>query len=317
MAILRLAQTVAPVIEPVTLAEAKAHMRVDSGSIGDDITVSQCIIPNTYAPSTTTGSAVDVSNTKTLVILNAGTVSGTLDVKLKDGDTSTGTFTDVSGSTFARVSSTNDNATYELEYTGTKRYIRANAVIGTTNATFTVNVTAQEPTASDDSLITTLITVARQNVENILNISIQNQTWTWYLDDFPTSDDIWLPRPPLATTSGISITYTESGDTTAYSNTVGTSTYSADTVSSPGRIVLKYGYSWPSVSLETNNPIKVTYIGGYGTTRSDVPEPIRQGILITVAELYENREDTIFNLNVNHVNWLKRLLSPYQNWWPM
>jgi len=320
MAILRMAQTVAPVLEPVTLLEAKNHMRVDSGDIADDTTVSQTVVPDEYTPTTgTNGTPVDVANSKTLMIVNAGTVvgSGKLDIKMQEADSTGGIWNDVEDGSFTQITVANDNATFELEYTGSKQYLRSHHVLATANATFTVNITEQAPTAVDDTLITTLITVARQHVERITNLSLINQTRTFYMDNFPNSNEIWLPRPPFSSTSGLAIEYTGSGETTAYDNAVSTSTYSADTISKPGRLILRDGYTWPSASLETNNPIRVTYLAGYGSNRSSVPEPLKQAILITIDELYENREDTVFNLNVGQIGWLNRLLAPYKNWWPM
>jgi uncharacterized phiE125 gp8 family phage protein len=44
--------------------------------------------------------------------------------------------------------------------------------------------------------------------------------------------------------------------------------------------------------LQTLNAIKIRYITGYGDKAANVPEDYRQAILILVAHLFENREQT-------------------------
>ena len=83
--------------------------------------------------------------------------------------------------------------------------------------------------------------------------------------------------------------YTKSGETAAYANTFSSTKYSANTVAWPGRVQLKYGADWPSETLETNEPIKVTFVAGYGATRALIPDEIKQCILMYVDDLYQHR----------------------------
>lgn len=326
---LALNQSVAPTLEPITLLEAKQHLRVDSGSLDDNLTVGTTILPATYSAGTETGTAVDVSNSQVLAVFTVGIAlaTSTVDVKLQESDDDV-TYTDVSGGTFTQVTPANDNTVYELEYTGTRQYIKAVAVVANADATFTVNINEAAPTSAEDTLITTLITVARQYVEQIANISIMNQTWEYYLNSFYDThgnngiydqrrdyNSIWLPNPPLVSVT--SIEYTIAGDSTDYSNTFAASNYHVDAVRKPGRIVLTNGSSYPTNTLETNNPVKITFIAGFGALRSDVPEPLKNVIKIVLAELYENREDTVFSMRVERIGWYQRLLAQYRNWWPM
>lgn len=58
-------------------------------------------------------------------------------------------------------------------------------------------------------------------------------------------------------------------------------------------VYLRYGQSWPSVTLRPHQGICITYIAGYGDAGSNVPATIRQGLLLLIGEWYEHRENII------------------------
>jgi len=136
----------------------------------------------------------------------------------------------------------------------------------------------------DDTLISSLITSARQYIERAIRRALITQTWRASIDEFPATGEIILPKPPLQSVT--SIQYTDINDSTS---TVSSSTYTVDTDSEPGRIVLKYGQTWPSSSLAVTNPIQITFVAGYGLA-ADVPAHFKQVILLLVGHWYENRE---------------------------
>lgn len=142
-------------------------------------------------------------------------------------------------------------------------------------------------TTADDTYIGTLITVARQNVESHLRRSLINQTWEVVLDAFPAGV-IRLPKPPLASVTSIKYTDDEGNEST-YSS----ANYVVDTDTEPGRVVLKSGQTWPAVTLAAANGVRVRYVAGYGAAGSNVPQAIRQAILLVIGSLYENREDVL------------------------
>ena len=142
-------------------------------------------------------------------------------------------------------------------------------------------------TTADDTYIGTLITVARQNVESHLRRALISQTWEVVLDDFPAGV-IRLPKPPLASVTSIKYTDDEGNEST-YSS----ANYVVDTDTEPGRVVLKSGQTWPAVTLAAVNGVRVRYVAGYGAAGSNVPQAIRQAILLVIGSLYENREDVL------------------------
>ena len=142
-------------------------------------------------------------------------------------------------------------------------------------------------TTADDTYIGTLITVARQNVESHLRRALISQTWEVVLDAFPAGV-IRLPKPPLASVT--SIKYTDDDGVEA---TYSSDNYVVDSDTEPGRVVLKSGQTWPAVTLAAANGVRVRYVAGYGAAGSNVPQAIRQAILLVIGSLYENREDVL------------------------
>ena len=109
---------------------------------------------------------------------------------------------------------------------------------------------------ADDAYISTLITAARQWVETQTGRAIVNQTWVDYRDLF--ADDMTLAIAPLS-----SVTNIKYYDTGGVLQTLAPSAYTADTVPTPGRVVLAYAQSWPAVQ-DVVNAVQTTYVAGYG-----------------------------------------------------
>lgn len=138
----------------------------------------------------------------------------------------------------------------------------------------------------EDAYINTLITVARRTVEFIRNEALVTQTWNLLLDAWPEGDTLRIPKPPLQSVS--SITYK---DTDGDAATFATANYIVDTDKVPGEVVLAHGQSWPGTALYPTSPITVQFVAGYGDTANDVPEEVRQAMLLMIGHWYENREE--------------------------
>ena len=134
----------------------------------------------------------------------------------------------------------------------------------------------------EDSLIADYLEAAERQVETELAIGLQEQTLVLRLDRFP-GRRIRLPRPPL--TSVTSITYT---DTNGASQTLATDQYTVNTFTMPGEIVEAWGKSWPT-TRDIPNAVVVTYVTGYAQPE-DVPQMVRNAILLSAGDLFWNRE---------------------------
>lgn len=156
----------------------------------------------------------------------------------------------------------------------------------------------------DDALINLCISSARMYFENSCQIHIAQKTVQLCMDSFPPT------VPNLTVTSNInypfqtkyypfdgtiylqgpvqsveSVTYI---DTNLVEQTFGNCR--VDLVSSPARITLTTGTTWPTTAKLTNS-VKVNYTAGFHHER--VPKLLKSGMLFYVGHLYENREGVI------------------------
>lgn len=210
-----LVQTVAPSTEPISLAEAKAHLRIDSEDLADDISTEISIAPGDHvvaASYSLQGDAVEVSGYDVLVNLVSGAnaTGGTVDVKLQESNDGS-TWSDVSSGAFTQVTGDNDNAVQEKAYTGSYRYIRAVATVAVATCDFGVEVIKKAGPAVEEDLLSAIITAARQYCEDLQNRAYITQVWELWLDRWPGKDYIEIPLPPLqqpAVTAGSFVTST-------------------------------------------------------------------------------------------------------------
>jgi uncharacterized phiE125 gp8 family phage protein len=300
-----------PATEPVSLTEVKNQLRLTSATIADDLSTTQSIAPGSHAVAASyslKGTGVNVLGYPALVNLVSGTngTSGTVDVKIQESDTDSDTaYTDWTGGAFTQVTTANDNATYEKEYTGTKTYIRVVATVGTIACEFGVEIIKQVKTRTDDDYLTSLITAARTRAENLCG-PIITQAWDGYLDDWPSGDTITIEK--LRCTAITSVKYLIEDDTEL--TTLDSDTYTTDFVSTHARIRLKDGEDWPDDDLELLNPIVIRFTCGYST----VPAALKQAILFLVAHWYSNREAVSNTPLVDVPNTFTDLLVDYRDW---
>ena len=163
-------------------------------------------------------------------------------------------------------------------------------------------------TSADDTLIDAMVKAARVYFEeSLLGRALITQTWDYYLDGWPASNAIQIPKPPLA-----SVTHVKYTDEDGTQSTFSSSDYSVDTDSFFGRVVLDADASWPADNLHPKNPIVIRFVAGYGTAGSDLPEDIWHGLKIMVADLYEARETVVTGTIVARLNTIQMLTENYR-----
>ena len=158
--------------------------------------------------------------------------------------------------------------------------------------------------SNDGTTLTTLITSAREYVEEYTRRALLSQTWTLVMDAWGANDGnlgwwdgvkegaisqgnkgyIELPVGPLISVTSLS-TYDSDNASTVFSS----SNYFLDTNAVPGQVILNTGLVWPAFT-RTRNGIEIIYVAGYGTVATSVPRPLKVADTQLAAHWYENRE---------------------------
>lgn len=157
--------------------------------------------------------------------------------------------------------------------------------------------------STDDTEITTMIITARKAVEKFLRRQLVTATWDLFLDQFPEGGGvIEVPLPPLQSITTLKY-LDENGNQQTWSST----NYRVDVKSEPGRIERAWGVSYPGIRTIAN-AVEIRFVAGFGAAAA-VPEDIKHGILMLLADLYEHRERQAEEiLNFNRV--YRELLTP-------
>jgi len=231
-----------------------------------------------------------------LIPVNNGT-GGTVDVKIQECDTTTGTATDYVGGGFTQITEANDTTIQELTYTGIKKYIRVVAKPLVAASEFSALIQVWEPNSTEDDMLEELITAGRLSVENDTGKKIMEQTWDYYPQYWPSEDRIKIPFGNLNNSVGKELIVkwkdTDGAETTLVAGT----DYLVETNGTQcGFIVLPYQGSWPDGTLYPSNPISIRFTCGYETA-AEVPKPIKQAIKRWCANNYANRGDDVIGYN--------------------
>lgn len=309
-------RTTAATLYPITLADLKLHLRLDSGSFSGNIDETISIAPGSHAIAanytTHAGAGVSVLGYNAVVVANFGvlTVGGVVDIKIQESDDNA-TWTDWAGGAFTQVTISASSSTQEKEYTGTKAYIRTVAKVITQAAEFSTTVIRLASQAAEDDLLNAIIYAGIEHVENITRRKLLTQTWEYYLDEFPEDDFIKIPFGNLASVT--SIIYKDS-DGTETTMTVNTDYLVETNGEGIGRIVLPYGITWPTFTAWPSKPITIKFVCGW-TAAASVPYVIKVALKLICADMYENREGKVlssFNYQENKA--VNALLASCKLW---
>jgi uncharacterized phiE125 gp8 family phage protein len=141
----------------------------------------------------------------------------------------------------------------------------------------------------DDALIQSYITMSREYVEQILDVTLITQVLEARYDTFPLWEII-LPRPPMAAANVTVIYRDEAG--VERTITSAANQFQVDNYVTPGRIYPNYTGVWPAIRGDENS-VTVRWTAGYGAAGANVPPITRQLILLQVAHLYEHRQPVV------------------------
>lgn len=128
------------------------------------------------------------------------------------------------------------------------------------------------------------------------------------LDVFPSGTEIELPFPPVSAVSHVKYYNTAGTLTTLSSSNYWTVLSLTD---KPARVILKATAAWPELQDDRPQAVEVTFVCGYGSAYTDVPQEIRQALLILTAHLYTVRSKEETGIIVaQHQHSFKDILGP-------
>jgi uncharacterized phiE125 gp8 family phage protein len=144
---------------------------------------------------------------------------------------------------------------------------------------------------AEDALIMDMIVAVREAAENYLHKSLMTQSWILVCEKY-TPSVIRLPKGPVQSISSV-----KTRDPNGNESVVGTGLYHLSAIEGAVHV------ESPILAHE----IRITYACGYGDAE-DVPSPVRQGMLMHLAALYEDRLGGI-NLPTSTIAFYR----PYRN----
>ena len=167
-------------------------------------------------------------------------------------------------------------------------------------------------TTDEDTLIQSLITTSRLQIEVALGLALIQQQWSIFLDRWPLPRDpggapiqppsleyvipdprarlyldagaVVLPITPIQSVDAIRV-YADDGTFV----TLAPSLFTIDLVSRPARLIARSGSTVPDPARLLNG-IEIAVTAGYGASPANVPGPITQALMMLVAHWYEHRD---------------------------
>jgi uncharacterized phiE125 gp8 family phage protein len=281
-----LVQVTPPTLEPLTLAEVRAHLRLDASDVEPAPDAPTVALAGAGAGGVTAGAhryrvtfvtadgETDGGTVSSIVTVADAAVNGKVAVSAIPVGGAAVTArklyrTAAAGTTYLLLATIADNTT--TTYTDT-----------TADGSLGVGVPATNTTG--DPTLSALIVTAREYVEMVTRRALLRQSWRLTLDCFPWCDTISLPRPPLISVE--SITYV---DTAGATQTMSAADYAVDLTGLVGRVMLNYGLYWPTARPQ-RNAVTINFTAGFGSAASSVPRSIGQAMKLLVGHWYTNRE---------------------------
>ena len=177
---------------------------------------------------------------------------------------------------------------------------------------------------TENELIELYIGASVKYLEDKLGLAMITQVWQMTLDHWPgykekwwngtrqmhqnalyadvTSREIPLPIFPLQTVDSMTVD----------GSSVTLATYfTTDTTQRPGRLVLKFGQTWPTLTNEVAAGIVINFTAGYGAAASAVPADLKLAILAMCAYMFTHRGDDCDVVKAFEKSGAKSLTSNY------
>ena len=158
--------------------------------------------------------------------------------------------------------------------------------------------------SDDDALITSLIVTARNMAEERLGRALISQTWEQIIDAFPSAE-IKLPFPNVQSIESVKYVVSD------VQQTLSSTAYSLDSEAEYESWLFPVT-DWPDTD-DAANAVRIRFVVGYGDAASDVPEPIRQWMLLQIGHFYDQRS-AASDRGYSILPYVESLIDPYKVW---
>jgi hypothetical protein len=322
-----------PALEPVTVAELKTFLRLDTGNAEPAPGAVTAALKSPAAAGNVDNGAHRYR--ATFVTADGETDGGTISGAVTVADKTVNGQISLSGIPLGGAAVTARKLYRTVA--GGSTYLFLATIANNTATTYTDNIADASLGAgcpsintTSDPLLNIFVAAARAEAEARISRQLLTATWELYLDSFSREQlqaaaqdlervlinqlmgvdgTIQMPLPPLQ-----SITSIKYLDTAGVEQTLAAAAYRVDTVSAPGRVTPAYGYSWPS-TYPVTNAVVIRFVAGYGDAAAAVPLKIRQWIMAAVGAMYENREIFLISptsMNLVNLGFIDGLLDDFR-----
>jgi len=160
----------------------------------------------------------------------------------------------------------------------------------TAASTFPVSLTEAKShlkvdTSADDTYITSIIKAATQLSEEYTNRFFIDTVIEQTCSSFADLQTLFKSKVSAVA----SVKYYDSDNS---SQTLDSAIYDVQLNYEPAQIQLADNQNFPSIT-KRNDAVVARYTVGYGSAASDVPEIIKQAILLTIGNFYQNRNSVV------------------------
>ena len=140
-------------------------------------------------------------------------------------------------------------------------------------------------TSADDTYIESIIKAATQLSEEYTNRFFIDTVIEQYASNFAELQTLFKSKVSA-------VAHVKYYDSDNSLQTLSATVYDTQLNYEPSQIQLADGQSFPTIT-KRNDAVICRYTVGYGSAASDVPEIIKQAILLTIGNFYENRNSVI------------------------
>lgn len=289
-----------PTEEPITLDQLKNHLKLPTA--GESFSVSLSIYPGSHevaASFSLVGSAINVLGNEATFVVVAGECLGTVTIKLQDSINGSGSWEDVDDGDFNAITSANDNQSYQLQYVGSKPYVRAVATVAGAASNFAVEAHLYPLEDDEDAFLNGIITAARTQAEHYQKRQLLLATYKLTMSYLPAVFQFLVH--PVA-----SITHVKYYDSNNVLQTLDPSNYVIDRNRKPYLLRRSAAGSFPATYCRPD-AVEIEFEAGYESA-DDVPMPTKQAIMLMCGSMYRYREE-LSETSVNILPTACRLLD--------